>query len=148
MNNDLKSALTPDDLAELKDALDEMTDTERHILTCLLELHPLERVLELIAGMGETDSTPVYRFADPDPYIKRTDAPTERTERSNHQIDENGRIRVKNISAYWIPKLTITEVVAGTIYTVTGSYEGNRSFLQKLERITAKNFSQKMEDTE
>lgn len=145
MNNDLKSALTPDDLAELKNALDEMTDTERHILTRLLELHPLERVLELIADMGEVDSTPVYRFADPVPYIKCTNAPTER---SNRQIDENGRIRVKNISAYWIPKLTITEVVAGTIYTVTGSYEGNRSFLQKLERITAKNFSQKMEDTE
>ena len=145
MNDDLKSALTPDDLAELKNALDEMTDTEQHILTRLLELYPLERVLELIADMGEADGTPVYCFADPDPYIKRTDAPTDR---SNRQINESGRVRVKNVSAYWIPKLTITEVVAGTIYTVTGSYEGTGSFLQKLERITAKTFSQKLEDSE
>ncbi len=66
----------------------------------------------------------------------------------NRKIDESGRVQVKNISAYWIPKLTITEVVAGTIYTVTGSYEGTGSFLQKLERITAKNFAHKLEDTE
>lgn len=145
MNDDLKSALTPDDLAELKNALDEMTDTERHILTRLMELHPLERVLKLIDDMGEADSTLAYCFADPNPYIKRMDTPTQR---SNRQIDERGRVQVKNISAYWIPKLTITEVVAGTIYTVTGSYEGTGSFLQKLERITAKTFSQKLEDSE
>lgn len=66
----------------------------------------------------------------------------------NRQIDERGCIQVKNISAYWLPKLTITEIIAGTTYTVTGSYEGTGSFLQKLERIMAKNFTPKPEDTE
>ena len=47
---------------------------------------------------------------------------------------------VKNLSAYWIPELTVTEVIHGTLYTVTGSYEGTGSFLRKLERIAAKIF--------
>ena len=50
-------------------------------------------------------------------------------------FDENGNIHTKNISAYWIPELTITEKISGTIYTVTGSYEGEVSFIKKLERI-------------
>ena len=44
------------------------------------------------------------------------------------KINENGHIHVKNISAYWIPKLTTAEVIAGTLYTVTGNYEGPRAF--------------------
>ena len=44
--------------------------------------------------------------------------------------------------------MTATEVIAGTIYTVSGSYEGTESFLRKLERITARNFSEKPEDSE
>ena len=55
------------------------------------------------------------------------------------RIDESGQIHVKNLSAYWIPELTVTEVIHGTLYTVTGSYEGTGSFLRKLERIAAKN---------
>ena len=64
------------------------------------------------------------------------------------KIDKNRHIHVKNISAYWIPELTAVEVIAGTRYTVTGSYEGTESFLRKLERITAKNFAEKLEDSE
>ena len=64
------------------------------------------------------------------------------------KIDQNGHIHVKNLSAYWIPELTAVEVIAGTIYTVTGSYEGTEGFLRKLERITAKNFAEKLEDSE
>lgn len=56
-----------------------------------------------------------------------------------NRIDESGQIHVKNLSAYWIPELTVTEVIHGTLYTVTGSYEGTGSFLRKLERIAAKN---------
>lgn len=40
------------------------------------------------------------------------------------KINKNGHIHVKNLSAYWIPELTAAEVIAGTLYTVTGSYEG------------------------
>ena len=64
-----------------------------------------------------------------------------------NRIDESGQIHVKNLSAYWIPELTVTEVIHGTLYTVTGSYEGTESFLRKLERIAAKNIMEKMEDT-
>ena len=61
------------------------------------------------------------------------------------KINENGHIHVKNLSAYWIPKLTTAEVIAGTLYTVTGSYEGTENFVRRLERITAKNFTETME---
>lgn len=64
------------------------------------------------------------------------------------KIDQNGHIHVKNLSAYWIPELAAVEVIAGTIYTVTGSYEGTESFLCKLERIIARNFAEKLEDSE
>ena len=62
-----------------------------------------------------------------------------------HQYDENGNLIIKNISAYWIPDLTIRRKIGGTVYTVTGSYEGNEIFVRKLERITAKNFAKKLE---
>ena len=37
MNDDLKSGLAPDDLVELEAAMEELNDTEQHILTRLLE---------------------------------------------------------------------------------------------------------------
>ena len=61
------------------------------------------------------------------------------------RFDEAGRIHVRNLSAYWIPELTVTEEIGGTVYTVTGSYEGTESFVRRLERITAKNFAETME---
>ena len=65
--------------------------------------------------------------------------------RREHQYDESGNLIVKNVSAYWIPDLTIRREIGGTVYTVTGSYEGNENFVRKLERITAKNFAEKLE---
>ena len=61
------------------------------------------------------------------------------------RFDEAGSIHVRNLSAYWIPELTITEEIGGTVYTVTGSYEGTENFVRRLERITAKNFAETME---
>ena len=58
--------------------------------------------------------------------------------------NEYGNIVVKNISAYWIPELTVTEEISGTIYTVTGSYEGEDSFIRKLERITSRKFTNQL----
>lgn len=55
------------------------------------------------------------------------------------RMDERGRIHARNLSAYWIPELTVREKIGGTLYTVTGSYEGTESFVRKLERIAAKN---------
>lgn len=51
---------------------------------------------------------------------------------------DNGMISVKNLSAYWIPEQTIQEVIHGTTYIVTGSYEGQGLFTRKLERILAR----------
>ena len=62
-----------------------------------------------------------------------------------HYLDENGKIHAWNLSAYWIPELTLVEKIGGTIYTVTGSYDGDSDFLRKLERIAAKNLSEKLE---
>ena len=61
---------------------------------------------------------------------------------------EDGHIHVKNLSAFWIPELTVTEVIHGTTYVVTGSYEGTENFVRKLERITSRKFAEKMEDSE
>ncbi len=63
-----------------------------------------------------------------------------------YRFDENGNLTVKNLSAYWIPELTIREEIAGTVYSVTGSYEGTASFVRKLERITARKFTEKLGD--
>ena len=56
---------------------------------------------------------------------------------SNHQkaFSDDGHIRVKNLSAYWIPKITLKRKIHGTTYIVTGSYEGTDCFTRKLERI-------------
>ena len=61
-------------------------------------------------------------------------------------IDENGIRHVKNESAYWIPEITISEEIGGTVYTVTGTYEGEATFVRKLERIMARKFAKEMED--
>lgn len=55
------------------------------------------------------------------------------TEAAEYQFrfDEAGRIHVRNLSAYWIPELMITKEIGGTVYTVTGSYEGTENFVRK-----------------
>ena len=94
----------------------------------------------------EDDSIPEFHFSNPDPYFKIT--PSTEPKYRNFWFGEDGHIHVKNISAYWIPKLTLTEEIDGTIYTVTGSYEGEEPFIRKLERITTKKFTEKMEGQE
>ncbi len=60
------------------------------------------------------------------------------------RISKDGHIHVKNPSAFWIPELTITETIHGTVYTVSGSYEGGESFVRKLEHISEKTFADRM----
>ena len=43
----------------------------------------------------------------------------------NVKINESGHIVVKNLSAWWIPEIKVEREIHGTIYTVTGSFEGN-----------------------
>ena len=55
------------------------------------------------------------------------------------RIDESGHIMVKNLSAYWIPEIRVEREIHGTVYTVTGSFEGNEILERKLTRILLKN---------
>ena len=91
----------------------------------------------------EDDEIPCYYFSESDPYLKH-EPMQEGQPRRNIRFDEKGNIVVKNISAYWIPELTVTEEISGTIYTVTGSYEGEDSFIRKLERITSRKFTNQL----
>ena len=107
--------------------------------------YDIEEIFEMIENMDEDDdevSMVEYYFTNPDPYPKVDPSLYER-KRYDFWLDEAGQVRIKNLSAYWIPELTVTEVIHGTVYTVTGSYEGTESFVRKLERITAKNFIEK-----
>ena len=66
----------------------------------------------------------------------------------NFWIDEGGHIRVKNLSAFWLPEFTLQKEIGGTVYTVTGSYDGTEPLNRKMERIMAEKFTEKMEDSE
>ena len=57
----------------------------------------------------------------------------------NVKTDESGHIVVKNLSAYWIPEIKVEREIHGTVYTVTGSFEGNELLEKKLTRILLKN---------
>ena len=57
----------------------------------------------------------------------------------NVRINEAGHIVVKNLSAYWIPEIKVEREIHGTVYTVTGSFEGNEFLEKKLTRILLKN---------
>jgi hypothetical protein len=56
----------------------------------------------------------------------------------NHWIDDDGNIRVKNPSAYWLPDAKFEMEIGGTTYTVTGSYDGKETLDKKWRRILAK----------
>jgi hypothetical protein len=57
----------------------------------------------------------------------------------NHYFDANGQLHVHNLSAYWLPEITLKREIKGTTYTVSGSYEGTQRLDQKLLRIMKKN---------
>ena len=53
--------------------------------------------------------------------------------------DKDGNIVVPNLSAWWLPEFTLKKKIGGTIYSVTGTYEGTETLDKKLERIMAFN---------
>ena len=72
--------------------------------------------------------------------------------RTKYTVENDDRISVPNLSAYWIPEQTIQRVIHRTTYVVTGTYEGSELFTRKLERIMAKSFTtepqENMEESE
>ena len=97
----------------------------------------MERAWEDDEDNGD-GSIPELYFSRPDPYAKR-DPLSDGQRRYNYRIDEQGRIVVRNLDAWWIPEMKILEEIDGTIYTVTGSYEGTEMLDQKLSRIVLHN---------
>lgn len=51
----------------------------------------------------------------------------------------DGHIRVKNLSAFWLPEFTLQKEINGTIYSVSGSYNGTETLDRKLLRIMEQN---------
>ena len=59
----------------------------------------------------------------------------------HYTLNEHGQITVRNLSAFWLPELTVRDVIHSTTYIVTGSYEGREPFTRKLERIMSREFT-------
>lgn len=108
--------------------------------------------LELLAEIEEWeqqehDEPEGYYFSNPDPYLKPAPLPSDHP-RHNFWFDEGGHIRVKNPSAFWLPEFTLQKEIGGTIYSVTGSYDGTETLDKKTERIMGEKFTENMEDSE
>ncbi len=59
----------------------------------------------------------------------------------HYTLNEHDQITTANLSAFWLPELTVRDVIHSTTYIVTGSYEGRELFSRKLERILAREFT-------
>lgn len=107
-----------------------------------------EIIEAIINDNGETEEeVPAeYYFTNPAPYAKVSPLPYEQR-RHDFYFDADGHIRVKNPSAFWLPKLTLQKEINGTIYTVTGSYVGTETLDRKLTRIFENNL-ENMEESE
>ncbi len=83
---------------------------------------------------AQPEEIPGYQFTSPDPYAECAPLPEDHTP---HRIrfDEEGHIIVKNPSACWFPDMTIQREIDGTIYSVSGSYDGTETLDEKLKRI-------------
>ena len=86
-----------------------------------------------------SDSIPVLYFLNSDSYYRAERTPNGHA-RHNIRFDEDGHIIVRNPSAYWLPEIKIEEEIDGTVYSVTGSYEGSASLDKKLARIMLHNW--------
>ena len=59
----------------------------------------------------------------------------------HYTLNEHDQIITPNLSAFWLPEMTVREVIHSTTYIVTGSYEGQEPFTRKLERILSRRFT-------
>ena len=94
---------------------------------------------------SDHDEPTEYVFSNP--YFKLEPLSPDRP-RHNFWFDETGHIRVKNPSAFWLPEFTLQREIGGTIYTITGSYDGTETLDRKMERILAEKFTENTEDDE
>ena len=94
---------------------------------------------------SDHDEPTEYFFSNP--YFKLEPLSPDRP-KHNFWFDETGHIRVKNPSAFWLPEFTLQREIGGTIYTITGSYDGTETLDRKMERIWAEKFTENTEDDE
>ena len=126
-----------------QEALSMLTPGERIILERLLELHPSDKAFDLFEMMRSEkpgEEIPTYYFSNPDPYFEREPLPPDHVEHEK-QMDESGALHVQNFSANELPEITLTKEIGGTVYTVTGSYDGIEPLDRKLERIMEQNMT-------
>ena len=121
-----------------------MTDEKNEYVDTSKEDREYEELLKTYED-EEDNAIPELYFRNPDydPYAKCEFLPDE-SKRHDHHFDDEGRIVVKNLEAYWLPEMKLVEEIDGTIYTVTGSYEGTETLNRKLSRIMLHN----LEDSE
>ena len=123
--------------------LSMLTPGERIILERLLELHPSDEAFDLFEMMRSEkpgEEIPTYYFSNPDPYFEREPLPADHVDHEKH-CDESGTLHVQNFSANELPEITLTKEIGGTVYTVTGSYDGIELLDKKLERIMEQNMT-------
>ena len=94
---------------------------------------------------SDHDEPTEYVFSNP--YFKLEPLSPDRP-KHNFWFDETGHIRVKNPSAFWLPEFTLQREIGGTIYTITGSYDGTETLDRKMERILTEKFTENTEDDE
>ena len=116
---------------------DDLEETEEVVVFTKEEFEAL-MAEEGIDEDEELDEVPVFDFTNSDPYAKMEPRPDDAPKR-DVSFDEKGNIVVKNPSAFWLPEIKIVDVVGGTEYTVTGSYEGTETLNKKLKRIMEHN---------
>ena len=118
--------------------VDDLEETEEVIVFTKEEFEALMAEEGLDEEEADAEEIPVFAFTNSDPYAKMEPRPDDAPKR-DVSFDEKGNIVVKNPSAYWLPEIKIVDVVGGTEYTVTGSYEGTETLDKKLKRIMEHN---------
>lgn len=133
---------------ELLETIKSLPAPAQAILAEMMDKYPIEEALAKLFDVDDDiDDTFAgsFCYSNPDPYFKIEPLSDDRP-RHNIRLDEDGHIHVKNPSAWWIPDLAIEREIGGTVYTVTGSFDVEECMLRKLERISAKKFTNTEED--
>ena len=124
---------------------DDLEETEEVIVFTKEEFEALMAEEGIDEEEEDAEEIPVFTFTNSDPYAKMEPRPEDAPKR-DVSFDENGNIVVKNPSAFWLPEIKIVDVVGGTEYTVTGSYEGTETLDKKLKRIMENNAANEESD--
>lgn len=132
---------------ELLETIKSLPAPAKAVLAEMMDKYPIEEALAKFFDVDDIDDTFTgsFCYSNPDPYFKIEPLSDDRPSH-NIRFDEDGHIHVKNPSAWWIPDLAIEREIGGTVYAVTGSFDGEECMLRKLERISAKKFTNTEED--